>query len=233
MLLKLGQYELKEGKKALSFSRWYVHIQSLRTFPLVRWPCSNSFVRICMIVSSELVFYGRKDDNSSQSIWFGQWYCVFLTDLPSKSQVILKLSCKKYCVFLIFMLSFIYKYTFCYISSFNHLFTSMYWQKCSTQLPVVQEVGCSMVKSVDMKVCENSSCIWKGMFLCSTMANTPMHTKQEDRAGCIYHVKKHLFQKVLQNNTKWLRCTQLQATSPSVATAFEAIAPTSSIVVNT
>ncbi|XP_035166706.1 cell division cycle protein 20 homolog B [Oxyura jamaicensis] len=35
-------------------------------------------------------------------------------------------------------------------------------QKCSTQLPVVEEVGCSMVESVDMKVCENNSCIWKG-----------------------------------------------------------------------
>ncbi|XP_013036053.1 cell division cycle protein 20 homolog B [Anser cygnoides] len=35
-------------------------------------------------------------------------------------------------------------------------------QKCSTQLPVIQEVGCSIVESVDMKTCENSSCIWKG-----------------------------------------------------------------------
>ncbi|NXJ99308.1 CD20B protein, partial [Corythaixoides concolor] len=35
-------------------------------------------------------------------------------------------------------------------------------QKCPSQLPVVQEVGYSIAESGDMKVCENSNCIWKG-----------------------------------------------------------------------
>ncbi|NXI89990.1 CD20B protein, partial [Psophia crepitans] len=34
-------------------------------------------------------------------------------------------------------------------------------QKCS-QLPMVQEVGYSIAESGDMKVCENTNCIWKG-----------------------------------------------------------------------
>ncbi|XP_071887295.1 cell division cycle protein 20 homolog B isoform X2 [Anas platyrhynchos] len=61
-------------------------------------------------------------------------------------------------------------------------------QKCSTQLPVVQEVGCSMVKSVDMKVCENSSCIWKGCqertqneFRAVTTVKSPMPLEPEMR----------------------------------------------------
>ncbi|XP_009988788.1 PREDICTED: cell division cycle protein 20 homolog B [Tauraco erythrolophus] len=35
-------------------------------------------------------------------------------------------------------------------------------QKYPSQLPVVQEVGYSIAESGDMKVCENSNCIWKG-----------------------------------------------------------------------
>ncbi|XP_010306426.1 cell division cycle protein 20 homolog B [Balearica regulorum gibbericeps] len=35
-------------------------------------------------------------------------------------------------------------------------------QKHSSQLPVVQEVGYSIAESGDMKVCENTNCIWKG-----------------------------------------------------------------------
>ncbi|NWR67819.1 CD20B protein, partial [Bucorvus abyssinicus] len=35
-------------------------------------------------------------------------------------------------------------------------------QKCTSQLPVVQEDGCSIPESSDVKVCENTNCIWKG-----------------------------------------------------------------------
>ncbi|XP_075383101.1 cell division cycle protein 20 homolog B [Mycteria americana] len=35
-------------------------------------------------------------------------------------------------------------------------------QKCPSQLPVVQEVGYNIAESGDMKVCENTNCIWKG-----------------------------------------------------------------------
>ncbi|XP_040434801.1 cell division cycle protein 20 homolog B [Falco naumanni] len=35
-------------------------------------------------------------------------------------------------------------------------------QICSSQLPVLQEVGYSIAENGDMKVCENTSCIWKG-----------------------------------------------------------------------
>ncbi|NWQ75463.1 CD20B protein, partial [Columbina picui] len=34
--------------------------------------------------------------------------------------------------------------------------------KCPSQLPVVQEVGYSTAESGDVKVCENTNCIWKG-----------------------------------------------------------------------
>nr|XP_009942076.1 PREDICTED: cell division cycle protein 20 homolog B [Opisthocomus hoazin] len=35
-------------------------------------------------------------------------------------------------------------------------------QKCPSQLPVVQKIGYSVAESADMKVCENTNCIWKG-----------------------------------------------------------------------
>ncbi|NXJ77455.1 CD20B protein, partial [Trogon melanurus] len=35
-------------------------------------------------------------------------------------------------------------------------------QKCPSQLPVVQELRCSIATSGDMKACENTGCIWKG-----------------------------------------------------------------------
>ncbi|NXG54992.1 CD20B protein, partial [Hemiprocne comata] len=35
-------------------------------------------------------------------------------------------------------------------------------QKCPSQLPVVQEVGCSIPESGIVKVCENTNCVWKG-----------------------------------------------------------------------
>ncbi|KAK2521150.1 Cdc20b [Columba guinea] len=54
------------------------------------------------------------------------------------------------------------KYVFQQISSFSHVFTSMYWQKRPSQLPVVQEVGYSIAEYGDVKICENTNCIWKG-----------------------------------------------------------------------
>lgn len=62
------------------------------------------------------------------------------------------------------MLSMVLKYVFQQIPSFSHVFTSMYWQKRPSQLPVVQEVGYSIAECGDVKVCENTNCIWKGMF---------------------------------------------------------------------
>ncbi|XP_074669773.1 cell division cycle protein 20 homolog B [Strix aluco] len=35
-------------------------------------------------------------------------------------------------------------------------------EKCPSQLPVVQEVGYSLSENGDVKVCENTNCIWKG-----------------------------------------------------------------------
>ncbi|XP_010179352.1 PREDICTED: cell division cycle protein 20 homolog B-like, partial [Mesitornis unicolor] len=35
-------------------------------------------------------------------------------------------------------------------------------QKCSSHLPLVQEVGFSIAESGDVKVCENTNCAWKG-----------------------------------------------------------------------
>ncbi|NXP03939.1 CD20B protein, partial [Thinocorus orbignyianus] len=35
-------------------------------------------------------------------------------------------------------------------------------QKRPSQLPVAQEAGCNVAKCEDMKVCENTNCIWKG-----------------------------------------------------------------------
>ncbi|NWU96246.1 CD20B protein, partial [Upupa epops] len=34
--------------------------------------------------------------------------------------------------------------------------------KCPSQLPVIQKVGCSIAQRGDVKVCENTNCIWKG-----------------------------------------------------------------------
>lgn len=36
-------------------------MQGLEVLPLVKWPCSNSFFKVCVITSSELVFYGSED----------------------------------------------------------------------------------------------------------------------------------------------------------------------------
>ncbi|NXI36236.1 CD20B protein, partial [Galbula dea] len=35
-------------------------------------------------------------------------------------------------------------------------------QECPSQLPVVQEVRCTIVETGGMKVCENTNCVWKG-----------------------------------------------------------------------
>ncbi|NXT56730.1 CD20B protein, partial [Pluvianellus socialis] len=35
-------------------------------------------------------------------------------------------------------------------------------EKCPSRLPVVQKVGCNIAESGNLKVCENTNCIWKG-----------------------------------------------------------------------
>lgn len=96
------------------------------------------------------------------------------------------------------------KIRFWQIHWFYRVFSSLHWQKCPSQLPVVQDVGYSIAERGDMKVCENTNCTWKGMFHYSKYVCV-YWTVRYSRL-CLHRKSKCiLFQQILQDNTKWLK----------------------------